>query len=74
MRLGELTIANLTDAAWRLKREYDLPQGWESAAYDWLADNDDSAIESSDDRGGYPSEEQLRAAFDALGYQQMAAV
>lgn len=70
----DATISNLTDAAWRLKREYDLPQGWESAAYGWLASNDDSAIESSDDRGGYPSEEQLGAAFDALGYQQMAAV
>lgn len=70
----EATIANLADAAWRLKREYDLPKGWESAVYRWLADHDDSAVESSDDRGGYPSEEQLRAAFDALGYNQAATV
>jgi hypothetical protein len=70
----EDTIANLADAAWRLKREYDLPKGWESAAYDWFSENDCSAIESSDDRGGYPSEDQLRQAFEALGYQQTATV
>lgn len=70
----EDTISNLTDAAWKLKREYDLPENWESAAYDWFCENDCGAIESSDDRGGYPSEGQLRAAFDALGYQQAATV
>ena len=66
----EATIENLPNAAWKLKREYELPEGWEGAVFDWFANNDCSAIESSDDQGGYPSEEQLRAAFDALGYQQ----
>ena len=65
----EATMANLPDAAWKLKHEYELPEGWEGAVYDWLSEHDCSAIESSDDQGGYPSEEQLRAAFDALGYQ-----
>ena len=63
----EATIENLPNAAWRLKREYELPEGWEGAVYDWFVNNDCSAIESSDDQGGYPSEEQLRAAFEALG-------
>jgi len=66
------TVENIGEAAWRLKQEYELPRGWESTAYDWLADNDCSAIESSDDRGGWPEEEQLRAAFDALGFRQLA--
>lgn len=67
----EATVENLDDAAWKLKREYDLPEGWEAQVYGWFSDNDCSAIESSDDQGGYPDESQLRAAFDALGYQQM---
>jgi hypothetical protein len=40
--------------------------------YGWLSDHDCSAIENRDDRGGYPSEDQLRAAFEALGYEQTA--
>jgi hypothetical protein len=65
----EATLANLADAAWKLKREYELPEGWEGAVYGWFSENDCSAIESSDDQG-YPNEDQLRAAFEALGYRQ----
>ena len=65
----EATLANLPDAAWKLKNEYELPEGWEEAVYGWLSDNDPGAVENRDDQGGYPSEDQLRAAFDALGYQ-----
>jgi len=70
----EATLENIGDAAYRLKDEYDLPEGWVGNVYHWFADNDCSAIESADDQGGYPDEEQLRAAFDALGYQQTATV
>lgn len=70
----EATLENLPDAAWRLRDEYDLPEGWESDVYSWLSDNDCSAIESHDDQGGYPDEDQLRAAFEALGYGQAMAV
>ena len=70
----EATLGNLPDAAWRLKNEYNLPDGWEEAVYRWLSDNDCSAIENRDDQGGYPSEDQLRAAFEALGYEQTAIV
>jgi len=70
----EATLENLPHAAWRLKNEYDLPEGWEEATYRWLADNDCAAIESHDDQGGYPSEDQLRAAFEALGYGQTLTV
>jgi hypothetical protein len=70
----DATIANLSDASWRLKRQYDLPENWQGEVYNWFADNDCAAIESADDRGAYATEEQLRAAFDALGYGQVAAV
>ncbi len=66
----EATLENIADAAWKLKRQFDLPERWESAVYDWLSDHDPSEIEDKDDMGGYPSEESLRAAFDALGYEK----
>ena len=70
----EATLVNLPDAAWKLKNEYDLPKDWAAEVYRWFSDNDCSAIEDTDDRGGYPRELQLRTAFTALGYDQMAAV
>jgi hypothetical protein len=66
----EATIENINDAAWRVKHEYDLPDGWESEVYSWLSDHRQSAIENRDDQGGYPEQDDLRAAFDALGYVQ----
>jgi len=65
----EATLENINDSAWRLKHEYELPDGWESAVYSWLSDHRPSAIENKDDQGGYPSEDNLRDAFDALGYE-----
>ena len=70
----EATLENIADAAWRIKNEYDLPEGWAGNVYHWLAEHDCSAIENADDQGGYPNEEQLRKAFDALGYKETAAV
>jgi len=69
----EATIENLTDAAWKLKHEFELPNCWETTVYDWFSNNDCSAIESSD-RGGYPNEDQLRAAFEALNFPQIELV
>lgn len=66
----EATLENIGDAAWRVKDEYTLPNGWESDVYSWLSDNRSSAVENRDDQGGYPEEDDLRAAFDALGYVQ----
>ncbi len=70
----EATISNLADAAWKLKNNYELPTNWEAAVYSWFADNDNTAIENCDDRGGYPTEDQLRRAFEALSYKQMELV
>ena len=62
------TVENIADAAWRLKGEYDLPEGWEGDVYSWLSDHRQRAVENRDDRGGYPEEDDLRAAFEAHGY------
>lgn len=67
----EATVENIADAAWRLKDDYELPEDWQYEAYGWLSDNDPGEIENRDDQGGYPSEESLQAAFDALGFPQV---
>ncbi|MHB8971242.1 MAG: hypothetical protein ACYC4N_12415 [Pirellulaceae bacterium] len=68
----EDTLSNLADAAWRLKQDYELPDDWETAVYAWFSDHDYSGIENRDDRGGYPTEDQLRAAFNSLGFGEAA--
>ena len=67
----EATLENVADAAWRVKDEYELPEDWQWEVYGWLSDNRCGEIENTDDQGGYPSEESLRAAFVALGFQQL---
>ncbi len=63
------TLKNIADDAWRLKGQFDLPEGWESEVYSWLSDHRSGEIENVDDQGGYPSEEALKASFMALGYR-----
>ncbi len=67
----EATLDNIGDAAWRVKHEYDLPDGWEGDVYSWLSDNRQRAVENRDDHGGCPEEQDLRDAFDALGYERV---
>ncbi len=64
----EATLENIADAAWQLKHEYDLPEGWQPDVFSWLWDHLQRAVENRDDQGGYPSEDELRAAFEGLGY------
>jgi hypothetical protein len=64
----EATLENINDAAWRLKGEYELPDGWESEVFSWLSDHRQSAVENRDGQGGYPDDCDLRDAFGALGY------
>lgn len=66
----EATLENIDLAAWKVKREFIMPEGWESEVYSWLSDNDPSEVENRDDQGGWPSEESLRAAFTALGFEE----
>jgi len=69
----EATLENIEDAAWRLKNDFELPEEWQYQVYSWLSDNRCGEIENIDDQGGYPSEEALRAAFDALGFERTTA-
>ena len=66
------TIENIADAAWRVKRDYDLPEGWQGDVFSWFREHRHRAVENRDDRGGYPEETDLRDAFNALGYQRAA--
>ncbi len=70
-RENDEILDNLADAAWQLKNVYELPGGWESEVYSWLSDKRPGSVENRDDRSGYPAESDLRAAFDALGYEQV---
>ena len=65
----EATLENIVDAAWRVKRDYVLPEGWESDVYSRLWDQGE--IENTDDRGGWPSEESLARAFAALRFKRL---
>lgn len=66
------TYANVKDAAWRVKNDFELPDDWQSEVYDWLAENDSGELESRDDQGGYPSEDALKVCFEALAYRLTA--
>lgn len=68
----EATLENIEDAAWRLKNDFELPDGWGGEVYSWLSDNESSEVENTDDQGGYPEEDALRRAFDSLGYSPAA--
>lgn len=67
----EATFENIPLAAWRVKDGYELPDDWADQVYQWLSDNRCNALESRDDQGGWPDEDDLSAAFDALGYQEI---
>lgn len=70
----EATMANLESElgrVWSSRRDDDMPEGLACDVYGWLGDHDPGAIESSSDQGGYPSEEEIGAALDALGYPEV---
>lgn len=67
----EAAFENIPLAAWRVKDEYELPDDWTEQVYDWLSNYRCSALENTDDQGGWPDEDDLRDAFDALGYEQV---
>jgi hypothetical protein len=51
-----------------LKLQFELPDGWAHAVYDWLSQHMESEIENVDDQGDWPSEEALATAFLGLGF------
>ena len=62
----EATVENIVEASWRMRGDYDLPENWQYEVYDWLSDHECHEIESTSDQGGYPSDESLRRAMEAL--------
>ena len=64
----DATIENIELSAWRLKQTFTLPDGWESEVFSWFSENKRSVLENVDDKGGWPDEEDLEEAFNALGY------
>ena len=60
---------NVGEAAWRLKNEFSLPDDWQDDVYNWLSEHREHALENTSDEGGCPSESDLQAAFENLGYE-----
>lgn len=54
-----------------LRESRRLPEGREGDVVSWLSDHRQRAVENWDDQGGYPEEDDLRVAFEALGYERL---
>ena len=67
----EATWENLPLAAIGIKDDFELPSDWAEQVYQWLSDNRCNALESRDDQGGWPDEDDFRAAFDSLGHEEI---
>ena len=67
---SEAALENIKHEGERLARRHaiELPGDFEHEVYWWLSNNDDAQLDDSDDRGAYPSEEAVLAAFTALGW------
>ena len=63
----DATVENIEQSARSYGKEY-WPNDWISQLYDWFGNNDSSAIENTDDQGGYPSDNQLESAITQLGF------
>lgn len=71
-RESNATYENVGEAAWRLTTDFNLPDDWQSDVYSWLSEHRDNALENSSDQGGWPDDDALQAAFEALGYERAA--
>lgn len=48
--------------------DLDLPARWRESVWAWFRAYRDSAVENVDDADGYPTEDDVRVAFAALGW------
>ena len=65
----ETTLANIEDAFYQVRGEVDkdkLPEDWACSVFSWFWDNDQSAVENTDDQGGYPNGDQLLVCISSL--------
>lgn len=61
----EATLENIRLVCRRLVRD-DAPDDWASQVYEWLSENDERALDNTDDQGGCPTDEQARVALASL--------
>lgn len=77
-REWEDTQSNLTEVGERVARNQDreVPDGWQSAVADWFDGSREyrHELEPCDGFGGYPTDESIEAAFDALGWHRDSAL
>ena len=59
----EATVENIDIAAWKLKQQFELPEGWAHSVYDWLSQHMETEIENVDDQGGWPSKKHWLQHF-----------
>jgi hypothetical protein len=45
-REHEATLTNITEAGWRLRHEYGLPDGWQGDVFSWLSEHRQRAVEN----------------------------
>lgn len=65
----EATLKNIEQEGKGLLRDdIDIPDDWADIACKWFWDNDPGAVECMEGRGGYPSEEEMKACLGALGW------
>lgn len=65
----EATLENITNEGPCFSNVNDPPEDWANKVFGWLWDHNQRAIESIDDRGGYPTNEQICEALSALGIE-----
>jgi hypothetical protein len=61
----EATISNIENEGSSLFED-DPPKGWAGKVFSWLWENNQSAVENSDDQGGYASKDEIKEALIAL--------
>jgi hypothetical protein len=64
----DAAVENIANAGYKIPGEYDVPDDWAAQVYRWLLDNDHHC-ENTDDQGYWPSDDELAAAVEGLGFQ-----
>jgi len=77
-RLDDYPIADEEDLSRReleatldnIRHEGGLDEDTAQKVYDWLSEHEPRALENRDDKGGYPSDEQIETALKGLGLME----
>ncbi|MFH5803203.1 hypothetical protein [Alienimonas sp. DA493] len=70
---SEATFENVEQAAWSIRQDYDVPDDWHETVFGWLRTHRPCSLENVDDQGGWPDDDDLEAAFDALDFAKLTA-